>query len=800
MTTEQTGPTGPAATEGTGPDTSGSRSWMGVDHPRYKWVALTNTTVGMLLATINSSIVLISLPGIFTGIRLDPLQPANVSYLLWMLMGYMLVTAVLVVALGRLGDMKGRVRIYNAGFLIFTLTSVVLSLDPFHGPSGALWLIGWRIVQAVGGSMLMANSAAILTDAFPARQRGMALGVNMVAGIAGSFLGLVLGGLLVTWNWRSVFWVNVPIGLVGTLWAYKSLHETGVRRPGRMDWWGNVTFAAGLTALLAAITYGIQPYGGHTMGWTNPWVIAGVAGGVALLAAFCVVEMKVPEPMFPLRLFRNAAFAGGNAATLLGAVARGGLQFMLIIWLQGIWLPLHGYDYADTPLWAGIYMLPLTTGFLLAGPISGALSDKFGARLFAASGFVVMAASFAGLLVLSSDFDYWTFAALIFLNGLGGGLFAAPNTSIIMSSVPADARGAASGMRATFQNAGMVLSMGVFFSLMVAGLSGSLPHTLSSGLTAQGVPADAAHTVAGLPPVGVLFAAFLGYNPIQHLLGPTILTHLSPGAAAHLTGREFFPHLISQPFHHGLVVVFSLAIAMSLAAAAASLIRGRTGVLAATASPGSSPGTSPAPSSPADPATGTATPPAAPAPGVRGRVVDGAGRPVAHAVLTLVDGHGHQRALARSDENGGYTLTGPAPGPVTARESGPGPGTYTLVVAAEGHAPHAVRFTAGLEPVLPDITLAGAHGTGPAADGAVRGTVRHERTGRPLPDVHVTLLDDRGDVVARARTGPDGTYTVRDLAPGAYTVVAAGHPPVTTDVTLADGAAHRVDLDLGHTG
>ncbi|WP_018569856.1 MFS transporter [Streptomyces sp. PsTaAH-124] len=621
MTTEDTGRTdGPGHDDGTGrttgpaaarPDAAPARKARGpridVDHPRYKWVALTNTTVGMLLATINSSIVLISLPGIFTGIRLDPLEPANVSYLLWMLMGYMLVTAVLVVALGRLGDMMGRVRIYNAGFLVFTLTSVVLSLDPFHGGSGALWLIGWRIVQAVGGSMLMANSAAILTDAFPARQRGMALGVNMVAGIAGSFLGLVLGGLLVTWNWRSVFWVNVPIGLIGTVWAYRSLRETGVRRPGRMDWWGNITFAVGLTALLAGITYGIQPYGGHTMGWTNPWVLAGLLGGLAMLAAFCVIETRVAEPMFPLALFRNAAFAGGNAATLLGAVARGGLQFMLIIWLQGIWLPLHGYDYVDTPLWAGIYMLPLTIGFLLAGPVSGALSDRFGARLFAASGFVVMAVSFAGLLVLPSDFDYWTFAVLILLNGLGGGLFAAPNTSIIMSSVPADARGAASGMRATFQNAGMVLSMGVFFSLMVAGLSGTLPHTLTSGLTAQGVPDAAAHTVAGLPPVGVLFAAFLGYNPIEHLLGPSILDHLSPSAVGHLTGREFFPHLISQPFHDGLVVVFSLAIAMSLAAAAASLIRSRP-VRTALAAPKTAPA-APRPAAPA------AAAPAAVAPG-----------------------------------------------------------------------------------------------------------------------------------------------------------------------------------------
>ncbi|MFF8990574.1 MFS transporter [Streptomyces sp. NPDC014983] len=762
------------------------RAWIGADHPGYKWVALTNTTLGMLLATINSSIVLISLPGIFTGIRLDPLEPANVSYLLWMLMGYMLVTAVLVVALGRLGDMMGRVRIYNAGFLIFTLTSVVLSLDPFHGGNGALWLIGWRIVQAVGGSMLMANSAAILTDAFPARQRGMALGVNMVAGIAGSFLGLVLGGVLVTWNWRSIFWVNVPIGLIGTVWAYKSLHETGIRRPGRMDWWGNITFAIGLTALLAGITYGIQPYGGHTMGWTNPWVLAGLFGGAVMLAVFCLVETKVPEPMFPLRLFRDAAFAGGNAATLLGAIARGGLQFMLIIWLQGIWLPLHGYDYADTPLWAGIYMLPLTIGFLLAGPLSGALSDKFGARLFAACGFLVMAVSFAGLLVLPSDFSYGAFAALIFLNGLGGGLFAAPNTAIIMSSVPADARGAASGMRATFQNAGMVLSMGVFFSLMVAGLAGTLPDTLTTGLTAQGVPAGAAHTVSALPPVGVLFAAFLGYNPIQHLLGPDILHHLSPAAAAHLTGREFFPHLISQPFHDGLVVVFSLAIAMSLAAAGASLIRGRGPEPAAAAgSPAPAPAGAAAPAVkdadvPADASheAAAATTIVPPAGVLRGRVYDSAGRPLARATLTLVDRSGRQRALAGTGEDGTYELT-----PTQPR-------AYTLVVSAPGHHPRAVRLDADAGPVVPDVTLAGL--------GGVHGTVRHEHTGRPVPDARVTLLSASGEVVASAATDTDGTYTLQNLVPGAYTVVTSGYAPVLTDVELGEGKSCEVDLHVGH--
>ncbi|WP_055586153.1 MFS transporter [Peterkaempfera griseoplana] len=544
---------------------------------RYGWIALSNTTLGTLIATINSSIVLISLPAIFNGIGLDPLLPGNVSYLLWMLMGYMLVTAVLVVTLGRLGDIYGRVRIYNAGFLIFTVTSVALSLDPFHGGSGALWLIGWRVLQAVGGSMLMANSAAIITDAFPLSRRGMALGVNIVAGIAGSFIGLILGGMLAEWNWRSIFWVNVPIGVLGTLWAYRSLRDTGVRRPAQIDWWGNVTFAVGLTALLAAITYGIQPYGGHTMGWTSPWVLTGLIGGVAVLALFCLLEVRMPEPMFPLALFRDRVFAGGNAATLLGSVARGGLQFMLIIWLQGIWLPLHGYDYADTPLWAGIYLVPLTVGFLAAGPVAGHLSDRFGSRLFAAAGLVVMALSFAGLLLLPTDFGYPWFAALVFLNGLGGGLFAAPNTSLIMSSVPAEARGAASGMRATFQNAGMVLSIGVFFSLMVAGLSQSLPGALSSGLTAQGVPAPAAHTIAGLPPVGTLFAAFLGYNPVRQLLGPDVLGGLPASRTHTLTGREFFPHLISQPFHDGLVVVFWLAIAMSPVAAAASLVRERGG-------------------------------------------------------------------------------------------------------------------------------------------------------------------------------------------------------------------------------
>jgi len=548
---------------------------LSAEHPHYKWVALSNTTLGQLLATVNASIVLISLPAIFNGVRVNPLEPANVGYLLWMLMGYMLVTAVFVVTLGRLGDMYGRVRIYNAGFALFTITSVVLSLDPFHGSGGVLWLIGWRVLQAVGGAMLMANSAAIITDAFPVAQRGMALGVNMVAAVAGMFVGLVLGGVLAEWNWRSVFWVNVPLGVLGTIWAYRSLHDTGVRRPARVDWWGNVTFGVGLTVLLVAITYGIQPYGGHTQGWTNPWVLAGLIGGAALLAVFGVIEARVAEPMFPLVLFRNGEFLRGNAASLLASIARGGLQFMIIIWLQGIWLPLHGYRYEETPLWAGIYLLPLTVGFLFAGPAAGHLSDKFGARSFAAGGLLVMAGSFAGLLLIPSDFHYGVFATLIFVNGLGGGLFVAPNTALIMSSVPAHLRGAASGMRATFQNAGQVLSIGVFFSLMVAGLASSMPQALTSGLTAQGVPVDTASRVADLPPVGTLFAAFLGYNPIRELLGDDVLSKLPAANEQALTGQQFFPNLISGPFHDGLVIVFWMAIALSVVGAVASLLPDR---------------------------------------------------------------------------------------------------------------------------------------------------------------------------------------------------------------------------------
>jgi MFS family permease len=543
-------------------------------HDRYKWTALTNATLGVTMASVNSSIVIISLPAIFRGIHLDPLAPGNVSYLLWLLMGYLLVAAVLVVSLGRLGDIYGRVRIFNAGFAVFSFGSVALAFDPFSGGSGGLWLILWRVVQGIGGAMISANAMAIVTDSFPSNERGMAVGIAQVASLSGQFLGLIAGGLLSEVDWRLVFFVSVPFGLVGTIWSYRGLREVGERRPARIDWAGNLTFAAGLTALLAGITYGIQPYGGHTMGWTSPRVLAGLLGGAALLVAFLVIETRVAVPMVSLSLFRIRAFWTAQVANLLAAISRGGLQFMLIIWLQGIWLPLHGYDFADTPLWAGIYLLPLTAGFLVAGPVAGRLSDRLGARAFTTGGLILMAASFVGMIGLPTDFPFWLFAVLIFLNGVGSGLFSAPNVTAAMNAVPAHQRGSAGGVNSTFMNSGMVLSIGICFSLMIVGLSGTLPGSLSAGLIHNGVPAATAHRVANLPPVGSLFAAFLGYNPIHQLLGADgTLASLPHSTAAAVTGSHFFPTVMSGPFRHGLVIVFLLAAALSLLGAFVSSLR-----------------------------------------------------------------------------------------------------------------------------------------------------------------------------------------------------------------------------------
>ena len=541
--------------------------------PHYKWIALSNTTLGVLMATINSSILLIALPDIFRGIGVNPLQPGNTTLLLWLIMGYLVVTAVLVVSFGRLGDMFGRVKMFNLGFAIFALFSVALSVTWLQGTPAAWWLIGMRILQGIGGAMIMANSSAILTDAFPSNERGLALGLNQVAGIAGSFIGLVLGGLLAPVSWRLVFLVSVPFGVMGTIWSYLKLRELGVRKPAKLDWWGNVTFAVGLIAVLVGITYGIQPYGGHVMGWTSPVVLTLIFGGLAVLSLFCVIETRVAEPMFQLSLFKIRPFTAGNVASLLSGLGRGGLMFILIIWLQGIYLPIHGYSFERTPLWAGIAMLPLTVGFLIAGPTSGWLSDRFGARPFATGGMLVAALSFLLLEMLPVNFQYWQFAAILALNGIGMGLFASPNRAGIMNSLPPERRGVGAGMSSTFQNSAMVLSIGIFFTLIILGLASTLPTALNHGLVAQGVSSADAARLAALPPVSIMFASLLGYNPIQMLLGPA-LAKLPPSHAAYLTGHTFFPSLISASFQHGLDIAFDFAIACCLVAALASLLRG----------------------------------------------------------------------------------------------------------------------------------------------------------------------------------------------------------------------------------
>lgn len=540
----------------------------------YKWIALTNTTLGTFMATVNSSIIIISLPAIFRGVGINPLSPGNVGYLLWLLQGYMLVMAVLVISLGRLGDIMGRVKIYNLGFAVFAFASVALALDPFHEGSGALWLVGWRLVQGVGGAMLFANSSAIIVDAFPTQQRGFATGINQVAAIGGSFIGLIGGGLLSIGDWRLVFWVSVPFGIIGTVWSYRSLRDNGMRANAKIDWWGNITFAIGLTSLLSAIVYGIQPYGSQSMGWMSPTVIIGFIAAAIFLTTFLFIELRIEFPMLDLRLFKIRAFAMGSVAGLLAAIGRGGLQFMLIIWLQGIWLPLHGYSYEATPLWAGIYLLPMTIGFLLAGPISGYLSDRHGARTLSTGGLLLFGASFVGLLVVPTNFHYATFAILVLLNGIGGGMFSAPNTTAIMNSVPPSQRGGAAGIQAAFMNSGMVLSIGIFFSLMIVGLTRTLPSSLYNGLTAHGVGVEQARAVADLPAVGSLFSSFLGYNPLESLLGSQAATHVTNTQWGKLTGKEFFPSLIQGPFHHGLIIVFTLAIVMAVVGALFSAFRG----------------------------------------------------------------------------------------------------------------------------------------------------------------------------------------------------------------------------------
>jgi len=543
---------------------------------QYKWIALSNTSLGVIMSSINGTITLISLPAIFRGIDINPLT--SFQYLLWVLFGYNVVTATLLVTFGRLSDMFGRVRLYNLGFAVFTVGSILLSLTPSKGDAGALEIVVFRIIQGVGGAFLFSNSAAILTDAFPAQERGKALGINQISALSGSFVGLVLGGLLAQYNWRYVFLVSVPFGVFGTVWSYTKLRELGViSRHQKIDWAGNITFGAGLTLILIGVTYGLLPYGASAMGWSNPWVIAALTVGVGLLSVFPYIETKVEHPMFRLKLFRIRMFTAANLAGLLGSIGRGGVMLMLIILLQGIWLPLHGYSYAATPFWAGIYMIPMSLGFIVMGPISGWLSDRYGARLLATLGMVITAAAFLILARFPYDFSYPAFAVTIFVMGIGNGMFAAPNTASIMNSLPPEHRGAGSGMRSTLQNTGQTISLGIFFTIVLLGLTSTLLTALYTSLVEAGIPTQLAQHVSNIPPTGALFAAFLGYDPVKSILSSLpqgVAASIPQQAIATIEAKNWFPTTIANPFMESLHASFYIGAALSLIAAVSSALRG----------------------------------------------------------------------------------------------------------------------------------------------------------------------------------------------------------------------------------
>ena len=544
---------------------------------QYKWVALSNTTIGMLMASIDMTIVLIAMPAIFNGIKIDPFS--SFQYLLWIMFGYSIVTATLLVTFGRLSDMFGRVKLYNLGFAIFTVGSILLSVTPNTGHTGAIELIVFRIVQGVGAAFLFSNSGAIITDAFPENERGKALGINQLAFLAGSLIGLVLGGVLAVYDWRLVFLVSVPVGVIGTVWSYWKLKEQNiVRKKQKLDVWGNIAFGAGLTLILVGITYGLTPYGSSPMGWSNPWVVASLFSGSALLVAFPFIEQHVEQPLFNLDLFKNRQFATANIATFLSAIARGGIMIMLVVLLQGIWLPLHGFSYDSAPFWAGIFMLPMSIGIALTGPLSGWLSDKHGARILATVGMIITGVAFLAFTLLPANFDYLSFAIILLVMGLGNGIFMSPNMASVMNSCPAEHRGAASGMRSTLQNCGQTISQAIFFGIIIISLNATLPAALATSVTNAGASTQIATVFSHTPASGALFAAFLGYNPIGTLLqgiGPAITASIPPHTLTVLKGQAFFPNAIASPFMTALTEAFVIAAVLCFMAAIFSALRGK---------------------------------------------------------------------------------------------------------------------------------------------------------------------------------------------------------------------------------
>lgn len=561
------------------------RSGKGID---YKWIALFSVTLASLMGSVDYSIVMISLPAIFKGIEINPMAPDVFQYLLWILMGYGLVTATLLLSFGRLADMYGRVKLFRLGFLIFTIGSILLYLTPDKGNTGALELIIFRLIQAVGSAFTLSNGAAIITDAFPASERGKALGINMVAFMSGQFIGLLLGGILAVYDWRYVFLISVPFAILGTVWSYWKMKEISFRATRTsIDIVGNLVFVGGLTSLLVGVTYGLMPYEHNGIteatGWRNPWVMAAITVGILLLIAFPFIESRVKNPMFRLEFFKIRAFTFANLANFSAAISRGGVMFMLIMLLQGIWLPLHGYRFEDTPFWAGIYMLPMTLGFVIMGPIAGILSDKYGPRWIATIGMTIVCLVFLGLSMLPYNFDYWELGILIFLMGSGNGMFSSPNSSSIMNSVPPEDRGVASGMMFTLSNSASMLSMGVFFTIVIVGIQGALPGAIHESFASLGLQITPAiqhleDYLANMPPTNALFSAFLGYNPMGSILSAmdsSIVSAIPQQIVTTLTSSYWFPQTLQLAFMPALRITFRVGALLTGIAAVLSAMRGQ---------------------------------------------------------------------------------------------------------------------------------------------------------------------------------------------------------------------------------
>ncbi|MEM0134746.1 MAG: MFS transporter [Thermoplasmatales archaeon] len=540
----------------------------------YKWTVLVNTTLGGLMASINMTIVLISLPTIFRGLNIDPTASGEFIMLLWVMMGYSIVLATLLVTFGRLSDIYGRTRLYTLGFLIFTAGSILCSIIPDNsGNHGAEMLIAFRMVQAVGGGLLMVNSTALITDSFGPTERGRALGINQISFIAGSLIGLIAGGLLASANWHLVFIVNIPFAVAGSLWSIFKLKQIKKKEKVPMDIAGNVALGGGLVLISLGFTYALVPFGNSAMGWNSPWVIASFIVGAILLIAFIFIELKVKYPLFDLSLFKIRAFNYGNFANFMSSLGRGAIMFLVIIWLQGIYLPLHGIPYSSTPFWAGIYMVPMMAGFIALGPIGGMLTDKYGARTFATSGMIIVALSLYLLTLLPYNFNVWQFEMILLLNGIGSGLFAAPNTTAVMNSLPGESRGAGSGMRTTFNNIGQTISMAIFFSIAITIFSDKLPTSLYQTSLSIGLPQELATAISQIPPSGALFAAFLGINPAASFPA-SMLSLIPPTALKSLLALTFFPSAIGPSFMIGLRDSLYVAILMTIAGAVLSALSG----------------------------------------------------------------------------------------------------------------------------------------------------------------------------------------------------------------------------------